>query len=167
RRGPRGSAASSCRPPAPSCRPARSAPSVLAPLALDDRLELLAAGAVLALLALALAAVDAGRALVEGVPAADLVAEDVDVVVERLRLWVGRRVGEGDGLVDDRDGLLVDLLDVLLARGALLDQARGEALERVARPPLLDLLLRAVLLGVGHRVAAEAVGDRLDEDRLT
>ena len=35
--------------------------------------------------------------------------------------------------------------------------------DRVALAPLLDLLLGAVLLGVGHRVAAEAVGDGLDE----
>ena len=42
----------------------------------------------------------------------------------------------------------------------------GEGGDRVAAAPLLDLLLVAVLLGVGHRVAAVAVGDRLDELRL-
>ena len=45
-------------------------------------------------------------------------------------------------------------------------QPRGEQLDRVASAPLGDLLSRAVLLRVGHRVAAEAVGDRLHEHRL-
>src|SRR5215210_6386763 len=69
-------------------------------LGLDDRVELLAARAVLGHLALVLAAVDARRALVDRVPAADLAAELVDVVVQRLGLGVRRLVGERDGLVD-------------------------------------------------------------------
>src|SRR6478735_7184550 len=133
-------------------------------LALDDGLELLAPRAVLGLVALALAAVDTRGALVDRVPATDLVAEHVDVVVEGRGLGMGRPVGERDGLVDDRDGLLVDVLHVVLGHHALVAEAGGEGLERIALAPLLDLLLGAVLLRVGHRVAAEAVGDRHDED---
>src|SRR4051812_27329613 len=79
-------------------------------LGLDDRLELLAARAVLGAVALVLAAVDAGRTRVDRVPAADLAAEHVDVVVERLGLGVPRVVGELDRLVDDGDRRLVELL---------------------------------------------------------
>ena len=53
-----------------------------------------------------------------------------------------------------------------LLEHALAQQPLGERVDRVALAPLGDLLLRAVLLRVGHRVAAEAVGDGLDEDRL-
>ena len=41
----------------------------------------------------------------------------------------------------------------------------GEDLDRVLLAPLLDLLLGPVDLGVGGRVAAEAVGERLDHRR--
>src|SRR3954469_5658425 len=135
-------------------------------LGLDDRLELLAARAVLGAVALLLAAVDAGRARVDRVPAADLATEHVDVVVERLGLGVVRVVGELDRLVDGVDRRLVELLEVVLGEDLLLDEALAERLDRVALAPLGDLLLRAVLLGVGHRVPAEAVRDRLDEDGL-
>ena len=113
-----------------------------------------------------LAAVHAGGALVDGVPALDLVAEHVDVVVERLGRREGRLVGERDGLVDPLDDRLVELLRLALLEDALLLELAREDLDRVVLAPLLDLLLAAVLLGVGHRVAAEAVGDRLDEHRL-
>jgi len=46
-------------------------------------------------LALVLALVHAGRALVDRVPAADLVAEDVDVVVQRVEVRERRVVGPG------------------------------------------------------------------------
>ena len=138
------------------------------PAALGDRLELLAARAVLPFLALVLAPVHAGRALVDGVPAADLVAEDVDVVVERL----GRRGGASASAKATAASTRA-----IASSSSLLDARRSSStpsstrrspkrLERVALAPLRDLLLRAVLLGVGHRVAAEAVGDRLDQDRL-
>ena len=113
-----------------------------------------------------LAAVHAGGALVDRVPALDLVAEDVDVVVERLGRRERRLVGELDGLVDPADDLLVEPLGLALLEHALLLEPAGEDLDRVALAPLRDLLLGAVLLGVGHRVAAEAVGDRLHQDRL-
>src|SRR4051794_40217097 len=109
---------------------------------------------------------DARGALVDGVPALDLVAEHVDVVVERLGRREGRLVGEAHGVVDDADDGLVHAIGLALLEDALLLEAPREDLDRVALAPLGDLLLRAVLLGVGHRVAAEAVGDRLDEHGL-
>jgi len=54
---------------------------------------------------------------------------------------------------------------VLLDR-ALVHRPLREGRDRVALAPLLDLLLAAVVLGVGHRVASEAIGDGLDEHRL-
>src|SRR4029453_17838048 len=54
-------------------------------------------------LALLLARVHAGGALVDRVPALDLVAEDVDVVVQRLGRRELRLVRETDGLVDALD----------------------------------------------------------------
>src|SRR4029079_13300379 len=134
RSAPRGSASSSSRRLRRSRRtsaapcPASSPRSDLRVLGLDDGLELLAARGVLGLVALALAAVDPGGALVDRVPAADLVAEDVDVVVERRGLRMGRLVGERDGLVDDRDGLLVDLLDVVLGPEAPAHEEGGPRL---------------------------------------
>src|SRR3954470_17535252 len=132
-------------------------------LTLDDGLELLAPRAVLRAVALVLAAVDARGARVDRVPAAHLTAEHLDVVVERFRLGVRRVVGELDRLVDDGDRRLVEFLEVLVREHLVLDEALAERRDRVALAPLLDLLLRAVLLRVGHRVAAEAIGDRLDE----
>ena len=119
----------------------------------------------LAGLALALAAVDLRGALVDGPPGGHVLVEDVDVVVERVEVGEGGVVGELDRLVDGRDGLLVELLEVFLGDHALVDQAVGERLDRVALTPLLDLFLGAVLLRVGHRVAAVAVGHRLDQLR--
>src|SRR4051794_18152014 len=80
--------------------------------------------------ALLLAAVHAGRALVDGVPALDLVAEHVDVVVERLGRRERRLVGEADGLVDDTDDGLVDAVGLALLEDALLLQAAREDLDR-------------------------------------
>ncbi len=71
-----------------------------------------------------------------------------------------------DGLVDALDDGRVHLLGLALLEDALLLELAREDLDRVLLAPLGDLLLGAVLLGVGHRVAAEAVGDRLDEHRL-
>ena len=88
------------------------------------------------------------------------------MVVERLRRRERGAVGEGHGVVDARDRRLVELLRLALLEHALLHEPVPERGDRVALAPLGDLLLRAVLLGVGHRVAAEAVGDGLDEHRL-
>ena len=112
--------------------------------------------------ALVLALVHAGGPLVDRVPAPDLVAEDVDVVVQRLRCRERRLVGERDRLVDPLHGFLVEPLGLVLVEL----QPLGERGDRVALAPLLDLLLGPVLLRIGHRVPAEAVGDGLDEDRL-
>ena len=117
-------------------------------------------------LALLLAAVHLGRALVHGPPGGDVAVVDVDVVVERVEVGERRVVGELDGLVHRLDRLLVQLLELVLRDHVLILEALGERLDRVALAPLLDLVLRAVLLGVGHRVAAEAVGHGLHELRL-
>src|SRR4051794_33390760 len=58
-----------------------------------------------------LALANAGAALVDRVPAPDLVAEHVDVVVERLGRREGRLVGVGDRLVDALDGRAVEVLE--------------------------------------------------------
>ena len=79
---------------------------------------------------------------------------------------MGRVVGELDGLVDRLLGLLVELLDVLVGHQPVLGHPLAEVVDRVALAPLLDLLLGAVLLGVGHGVAAVAVGHRLHQLRL-
>ena len=120
----------------------------------------------LAGLALLLAAVHLGRALVDGPPGGHVAGEDVDVVVEGVEVGEGRLVGELDGLVDGLDRLLVELLELVLLDHVLVHEPLGERLDRVALAPLLDLVLGAVLLGVGHRVAAEAVGHGLHELRL-
>ena len=83
------------------------------------------------------------------------------MVVDRLGRGEVGIVGELDGLVDARHRGLVELGDVVLAQVEPLRVAR----DRVALAPLLDLLLVPVLLRIGHRVAAEAVGLGLDEDR--
>ena len=99
-------------------------------------------------------------------PAAHLLAEDVDVVVERGEVGERARVRELDSLVHGLDRLLVQRVGVLLRDDPLVGQALAEVQDRVAAPPLLDLLLCSVLLGVGHRVTAVAVGHGLDEPRL-
>jgi hypothetical protein len=106
--------------------------------------------------------VNLGAALVDGPPGRHLVGEDVHVVVEGVEVREGRLVGELDGLVDRRDGLLVQLLDLVLLKDVLVPEAPGEGLDRVALPPLLDLLLGAVFLRIGHRVPAVAVRHGLD-----
>src|SRR5436189_47744 len=64
-------------------------------------------------------------------PAADLVAEHVDVVVERVGLGVRRGVGERDGVVDDGDDLLVHPLRVAVLQDALGLETLREGDDRV------------------------------------
>src|SRR5918997_2788827 len=99
-------------------------------------------------LALVLAAVRRRRALVDGVPAAHLVAEHVDVVVEVVGRRMRRGVGERDGAVDALDRLAVHRLALLLVEQAGRDELVAEDRERVALAPGVDLLLGAVLLGI-------------------
>ena len=130
------------------------------------RLGQLVRDARLADLGLVLAAVHLGRALVHRVPALHLVAEHVHVVVERLERRRGALVRELHRLVDDLDRLAVQFLEALLVQVAGLLQELRVGLDRVALAPLLHLLLGPVDLGVGRGVAAEAVGERLDQRGL-
>ena len=96
-----------------------------------------------------------------------LAAPDIDVLVEDL----GRRLGHGhllrnlDLLVDVGPGLLVDALELLLRRNLPVEQLLLEPRDGVlGRAHALDLLARAVRgAGVGHGVAAVAVGDVLED----
>ena len=88
------------------------------------------------------------------------------MVVEGVEVGERRVVGELHGLVDPLDRLLVHRLDLVLLQHALVHEPLGEGGDRVALAPLLDLLLGAVLLRVGHGVAAVAVGHGLHELRL-
>ena len=108
----------------------------------------------------------AGGSLVDRVPALNLVAEHVDVVVERLGGRERRLVGERNRLVDAGDRRIVQLLRLAFLEHPAAQEPLGERVDRIALAPLRDLLLRAVLLRVGHRVPAEAIRDGLDEDRL-
>src|SRR5438067_1634576 len=86
-------------------------------------------------------------------PCVHLLAEHVEVVVQRVELRERARVGEPHCLVHGRDCLAVELLQVLLGEHAVIDEPLREAGDRVAPAPLLHLVLRAVLLRVGHRMA--------------
>ena len=94
-----------------------------------------------------------------------LLLEDVEVVVERVERRLRRGVGELDRLEHLGLDLLADRGEVVVGDRAGLDQPPGEDLDRVAALPLLDLVLVAVDLGIGGRVAAVAIGERLDERR--
>jgi len=59
--------------------------------------------------------VDARRALVDRVPALDLVAEHVDVVVQGLRRRVRRGIRERDRFVDPLDRGRIELLRLAVA----------------------------------------------------
>src|SRR5439155_352650 len=78
--------------------------------------------------------------------------QDVHVVVERLGRGQGRGLGEGDRRVHAGGGLGVDRLALVAREDALGFEPVRERRDRVARTPLGDLLLCAVLLRVGHRV---------------
>src|SRR3954451_1925881 len=79
--------------------------------------------------------------------------QDVRPQLRGVRL---RRVlGEARGLVDDVADLLVEPLEPLLVALPAVEHPLAQALDRVVPlPHLLHLLLRAVLGGIGHRVAA-------------
>ena len=88
-----------------------------------------------------------------------------DVFVDRLEGGLRALLGEGDRFLD----LGLDLLAESLDRGvvdpaALLEDGLVDH-DGVAELGLFEFLRAAVLLGVGHRVAAEAVGLGLDEGR--
>lgn len=91
----------------------------------------------------------------------------VDIRPQVLELRLGRRLRLLDRLVHRRLRLLVDPLQVVLAREPpLLDVAHQPA-DRVLRTPHpLDLLARAVRRArVRHRVPAVAVRDELEQQR--
>ena len=108
-----------------------------------------------------------GRALVDRVPPGSLVADHVQVVVERFERRLRRAVGE----LDRRDHLtlepLAKLLEVLLGDQLIGEEPVAEHLHGILLAPLLHLLLGSVDLGVSGGVPAEAVREGLDQGRLT
>src|SRR5262249_48918167 len=86
----------------------------------------------------------------------------VDVVGQRLEGGEGALFGEAHGIVDLGLDAVLDGVELFLwETGA--EQRCLEALDRVTLAPLGHLGLVAVELRVGHRMAAEAVGERLHE----
>ena len=78
----------------------------------------------------------------------------------RLRIVLG----EFGRLGHDGADVGVDLLEVVLAGIAVLEDARLDLLDRIVLlAHLLHFFLRAVLRRVGHRVAAIAVGQHLED----
>src|SRR6059058_3806577 len=88
----------------------------------------------------------------------------IDVVLDRLGRGRRRLLGEADGVLHLRLGLVVDRIQLLVGRDAQGADAPGEDADRVPLHPLLHLFLGAILGRVGDRVAAEAVGLRLEEE---
>src|SRR5437773_10073330 len=79
-------------------------------------------------------------------------------------LFRSRLLGEADGVLHLRLGLVVDRIQLLVGLDAQGADAPGEDADRVPLHPLLHLFLGAILGRVGDRVAAEAVGLRLEEE---
>src|SRR5215470_9847584 len=77
-----------------------------------------------------------------------------------------RPLRELDGVLHLRLRLVVEGVELLLGRDPELLDALGEDAERIALHPLLELLLAAVLAGIGHGVAAKAIRLGLDEEGL-
>src|SRR5688500_14380051 len=81
----------------------------------------------------------------------------VDVREKLFGRGLGAGVRELDGALDLAADALLDLLEAAVVEDALLAQVVAEDLDGVALLVLLDLGARAVVAGVGHRVAHEAV----------
>src|SRR5919198_4443791 len=82
---------------------------------------------------------------------------------------VGRRdrrlLRELDGVLHLRLRLVVERPQLRLGRDAEGLDTLPQDTDRVALHPPFHLLLAAILGGIGHRVTAEAVGLRLEEER--
>src|SRR5208337_3951392 len=87
----------------------------------------------------------------------------VDVLGELIERRLGALFREADRILDNSVHFLVDRVEPRLAHPALLDQVAPKALDRVALLPDSLLAPRAVFSRVGHRMAAEAIGHRLDQ----
>src|SRR5207237_6066838 len=87
----------------------------------------------------------------------------MDVRLDRVRRGQRRAFREIDRVLHLRLRLVVEGAQLLLGGDSEHPDALPEHLDRVPLHPLLDLLTSAVLRRVGDRVAAEAVGLRLDE----
>src|SRR5438876_64571 len=90
----------------------------------------------------------------------------IDVLADGLRLRERRLLGELDRVGHLRLRLVVEPPELLRARDAERLDALAEDVDRVPLHPLLHLLLGAVLAGIGHRVAAEAIRLGLEEEWL-
>src|ERR1043166_6795907 len=81
----------------------------------------------------------------------------VNVRVKLFGRGLGAGVGELDRVLDLGADAVFDLLQPFVVEHALLAQVVAEDLDGVALLVALDLGARAVVTGVGHRVAHEAV----------
>src|SRR5205814_2128817 len=81
----------------------------------------------------------------------------IHVLLHRLRRGERRALGEPDGLLHLRLGLVVERAELVVGGDAERPDALPEQLDRVALHPLLDLFAGPVLRRIGDRVAAEAI----------
>ena len=72
-------------------------------------------------------------------------------------------LGKFHRIVDYAVHFKLDLVEPRLGQPRLTEQLAAEILDRVALQPDALLALGAILRRVGHRMATEAVGDRLDQ----
>ena len=77
----------------------------------------------------------------------------------------GAASASATAVVDLRRDRALELVEVAVLEQAALPQHGREEVDRIALAPVLDLLLRPVEIGVGHRVGAEAVGAELHQAR--
>src|SRR5262245_22584559 len=91
-----------------------------------------------------LAAVNDRRPLIDRVPTLNLIAEHVNVVVERLERRLRARVRELDRPVDRLDRLAVELLDAGVVDQTLLLEPLPVSGNWILLPPFRDLFLAAV-----------------------
>src|SRR5690606_35782989 len=87
--------------------------------------------------------------------------QHIDIKLFGLRL--GAVLGEFDCIGDDRLDLAVDLFQLLLAIDLVLQHILAEMIDRIMLGALLvDLFLGAVFRGIGHGMAAVAIGFHLE-----
>src|SRR5215208_5791811 len=90
---------------------------------------------------------------------------EVQILERLLRARKGALAGEANGGFDLVGGLAAEVIQVVRAEGAVVEERPLEATDRVALAPGLDLAGLTVELGVADVVAAHAVGLGLDQGR--